>query len=180
MANITIRLFLHLEYRNFSSIGQANYLPSNGHYRSLFRIDYWTAAILAENTLYYGLQDVLATITSADEAKISGETPQSRMDWRKDAATEGVWKWVTGPEGLANGGTGTTGMGLLMVHQPPYNFALWNTADQYGAQGTRSAHITAPGVGITGSWNDLTNTGILPEIINLRVTLSWRNGWRSF
>jgi hypothetical protein len=34
-----------------------------------------------------------------------------------------------------------------------------------------SAHITAPGVGITGSWNDLTNTGILPEIINLRVTL---------
>jgi hypothetical protein len=33
------------------------------------------------------------------------------------------------------------------------------------------AHITAPGVGITGSWNDLTNTGILPEIINPKDTL---------
>jgi hypothetical protein len=28
---------------------------------------------IPENTLYYGLQGCLATITSADEAKISGE-----------------------------------------------------------------------------------------------------------
>jgi hypothetical protein len=65
-----------------------------------------------------------------------------------------------------------SGMGLLMVHHP-YNFALWNTAEpnQYNGAQEDYAHITAPGVGITGSWNDLTNTGILPEIINLRVTL---------
>lgn len=154
--------------RNFSiSIGQANYLPSNGHYYQFIPSTgiTWTAAkILAENTLYYGLQGYLATITSADEAKISGEQAAG-AGWigGSDAATEGVWKWVTGPEGLANGGTGTTFWNGLANGSttPPYNFALWNTAEpnQYNGAQEDYAHITAPGVGITGSWNDLTNTG---------------------
>jgi gliding motility-associated-like protein len=154
--------------RNFSiSIGQANYLPSNGHYYQFIPSIgiTWTAAkILAENTLYYGLQGYLATITSADEAKISGEQAAG-AGWigGSDAATEGVWKWVTGPEGLANGGTGTTFWNGLANGSttPPYNFALWNTAEpnQYNGAQEDYAHITAPGVGITGSWNDLTNTG---------------------
>jgi hypothetical protein len=29
-----------------------------------------------------------------------------------DSQIESTWKWVTGPEGLANGGTGTTFFGL--------------------------------------------------------------------
>jgi hypothetical protein len=35
-------------------------------------------------------------------------------------------------------------------------FALWNTAEpnQYNGAQEDYAHITAPGVGITGSWND--------------------------
>jgi hypothetical protein len=34
---------------------------------------------------------------------------------------------------------------------PPAKSVQWSQEDY--------AHITAPGVGITGSWNDLTNTG---------------------
>ena len=154
--------------RNFSiSIGQANYLPSNGHYYQFIPSIgiTWTAAkVLAENTLYYGLQGYLATITTADEAKISGEQA-SGAGWigGSDAATEGVWKWVTGPEGLANGGNGTTFWNGLVngFVTPPNNFAFWNTAEpnQYGGAQENYAHITAAGVGIPGSWNDLTNTG---------------------
>jgi hypothetical protein len=72
---------------------------------------------------------------------------------------------------------------LLMVQQLLYIFALWNTAEPNPVQWSprRLRYITAPGVGITGSWNDLTNTGILPEIINLRVTLlNMAEWWRSY
>jgi hypothetical protein len=74
-----------------------------------------------------------------------------------------------------------SGMGLLMVHHLLIIFALWNTAEpnQYNGAQEDYAHITAPGVGITGSWNDLTNTGILPEIINLRVYIVEYGGMRS-
>ncbi|MEZ7504616.1 T9SS type B sorting domain-containing protein [Flavobacterium sp. Arc2] len=154
--------------RDFSiSIGEANYLPSNGHYYQYFSnlgITWTNAKAAAEASNYYRLQGYLATITAADEAKISGEQAAG-AGWigGSDATTEGVWKWVTGPEGLANGGTGTTFWNGLASGSttPPYNFAFWNTAEpnQYNGAQENYAHITAPGVGITGSWNDLTNTG---------------------
>ena len=71
-----------------------------------------------------------------------------------DEETENVWKWVTGPEaglifwnGLANGSTP--------------NFAFWNTGEpnNFGNSNEDYVHITAPNVGIVGSWNDLTVTG---------------------
>jgi hypothetical protein len=68
-----------------------------------------------------------------------------------------------------------SGMGLLMVQQHLLIiFALWNTAEpnQYNGAQENYAHITAPGVGITGSWNDLT-LGILPEIINPRYIVEY-------
>lgn len=138
------------------TVGQANYLPSNGHYYQYIPnvgITWSSAKTAAENSTYYGLQGYLATITAVDEAQLSGEQAAG-AGWigGSDEATEGVWRWMTGPEtgmifwnGGANGSTP--------------NFANWNNGEPNNMNNEDYAHVTAPGVGIPGSWNDLSNTG---------------------
>jgi gliding motility-associated-like protein len=135
--------------RTFSiTIGQANYLPSTQHFY-LFVPSIgitWTAAkAAAEGSTYYGLKGYLATLLAADEAQLSGEQA-SGSGWigGSDAETEGIWKWVTGPEA-----------GTLMT------YTFWNTGEPNNQGDEDYAHITQPGVGIRGSWNDLSNTGSL-------------------
>ena len=143
--------------RTFSiTVGQANYLPSNGHYYEFVPsvgITWSAARTAAANRSYYGLQGYLATITAADEAQLSGEQAEG-AGWigGSDEANEGVWRWMTGPENgtiFWNGGiNGTTP-----------NYANWNNGEPNNVGDEDYAHITAPGVGILGSWNDLSNTG---------------------
>ena len=147
--------------REFSiTIGEANYLPSSGHYYEYVAdnlITWQDARADAQARTYYSLQGYLATITSLDEAVLCGEQTQG-AGWigGTDEAEEGVWKWVTGPEGLAGGvefwrggpGGSTT------------TFAYWNSGEPNNTNGGEDyAHITAPGIGIEGSWNDLRTTG---------------------
>jgi gliding motility-associated-like protein len=113
---------------------------------------------------YYGLKGYLATLLSLDEAKLSGEQANG-AGWigGSDAAKEGEWRWVTGPEGLANGGTGIVFWNGTGNGSTP-NFAYWNTPNnEPNQQGDEDyAHIKANSVpGIPGSWNDLSNTGNL-------------------
>lgn len=143
--------------RTFSiTVGQADYLPSNGHYYEYvpsIGITWNNARTAASNRTYYGLQGYLATITAADEAQLAGEQAAG-AGWigGSDEQTEGIWRWMTGPEiGMIfwNGGVnGTTP-----------NFAKWNNGEPNNSGNEDYAHITAPGVGIPGSWNDLSNTG---------------------
>lgn len=144
--------------RNFSiSVGQANYLPSNGHYYLYIPnlgIKWSDARIAAQNSTYYGLQGYLATITSAEEKQIAGEqTTGAGWIGGSDQAVEGTWKWMTGPEaGLTFWQGDFTGFTT--------NYAFWNTREPNNQGGNENyAHITAPGVGLTGSWNDLSDTG---------------------
>ncbi|MFI8380247.1 T9SS type B sorting domain-containing protein [Leeuwenhoekiella sp. NPDC079379] len=142
------------------TIGQANYLPSTGHYYMFIPsnlITWQDARVAAENSRYYGLQGYLATLTSREEAILCGEQSQG-SGWigGTDEQTEGVWKWVTGPE-AANGGL-IFWNGKADGNTP--NFAFWNTNEPNDANGGEDyAHITAPNIGTPGAWNDLRTTG---------------------
>jgi len=133
--------------RTFSiTVGEANYLPSNGHYYqyiSNIGVSWTSAKALAELSQYYGLQGYLATITSVEEKQLSGEQAAG-AGWigGSDQETEGVWKWMSGPEAGTN-----------------FSYTFWNNGEPNNQGNEDYAHITAPGVGILGSWNDLSNTG---------------------
>ncbi|MCI2229239.1 T9SS type B sorting domain-containing protein [Polaribacter sp. MSW13] len=144
--------------KSFSlSIGDANYLPATDHFYEFVSIPNitWSAAkVAAENRMYYGRQGYLATLTSLEEAQFAGEQA-SGTGWigGSDEETEGVWKWVTGPEigtifwnGKVNGSTP--------------NYANWNDNEPNDFGGNEDyAHITDPSIGIRGAWNDLPNEG---------------------
>lgn len=138
------------------TVGQANYLATTGHYYEFvpnIGIDWNSAKNAAAASTYYGLQGYLATITMMDEVQISG-VQASGAGWigGSDAETEGVWKWVTGPEiGTVfwNGG----------INGSSPNFSFWNSNEPNNQGEEDYAHVTAPGVGQPGSWNDLTING---------------------
>lgn len=141
------------------TVGSANYLPETDHYYEYIPsigIQWDVARIAAENRTFFGLQGYLVTITSQAEAQLSGEQAAG-TGWigGSDELQEGVWRWMTGPEAgdiFWNGGiNGTTP-----------NFAFWNNQEPNnvgGGVGEDYAHITAPSVGIAGSWNDLRVSG---------------------
>lgn len=155
-----------LNDKNFSiTVGEANYLPSTGHYYEYvpdLGITWSNAKIKAEGRNYYGLQGYLATITSSDEAQLSGEqAPGAGWIGGSDEAVEGTWRWMTGPEAgksfwVGNGTTGSTA-------GTDIPFAFWNsnrTDPEPNNLGNEDyAHVTAPGIGLPGSWNDLSNVG---------------------
>ena len=146
--------------REFSIVlAEANYLLSTQHYYEYIPalgITWTDAQAAAELRTFYGLQGYLATLTNAEEADLLGKQ-SSGAGWigASDAATEGEWFWVTGPEagqqfwsGDGNGGT-----------TAPFNYANWNNGEPNDSAGEDYAHINAPGTGFDGSWNDLSNTG---------------------
>ncbi|WP_396181815.1 T9SS type B sorting domain-containing protein, partial [Flavobacterium sp.] len=138
------------------TIGQANYLESTGHYYEYIPntgISWINAKNIAATSTYYGLQGYLATITNVEEVQISG-IQASGAGWigGSDEVDEGVWKWVSGPE------LGVTFWNGSVSGSSP-NFSFWNTGEPNNSNNEDYAHVTAPGVGQPGSWNDLTNIG---------------------
>jgi len=145
--------------RSFSiNLGNANFLPATGHY--YFYVEQqgisWTAARnAAAAQTFFGLQGYLATITSPEEAQLTGEQSLG-TGWigASDAANEGTWLWVTGPEAGTPFWQGT-------VSGTPIDgeFSFWNSGEPNNLGDEDYAHITDPSIGFPGSWNDLDPNG---------------------
>ena len=146
------------------NLGGANYLPSTGHYyfyEESLNITWLSARSAAAAQNYFGLQGYLATLTSIEEAQLSGEQA-SGTGWigASDELNEGTWRWVTGPEGLENSGIGRP-FWQGTFNGGPINgeYSKWNTNEPNQSGNEDYAHIVSPTLAgaIPGSWNDLAN-----------------------
>ncbi|WP_430411802.1 T9SS type B sorting domain-containing protein [Kordia sp.] len=140
------------------NLGDANYLPSTGHYYFYVQnigISWTQARDLAATQTYFGLQGYLATLTTEEEAELAG-SQSSGTGWigASDVDQEGTWEWVTGPE------AGTV-FWIGEVNGTPQNgaYTFWNSGEPNNFGEEHYAHITDPSIGLLGSWNDLPNVG---------------------
>jgi len=92
------------------TLSDAISFEGNGHYYEYIPdsgITWDDAKTAASLRTLYGLSGYLATVTSAEEnGFIAGKLTGDGWMGASDSAVEGTWRWVTGPEGLMDSGSG--------------------------------------------------------------------------
>ena len=167
----------------------------NGHYYEFVEapgITWTDAKLAAENKVYQGMQGYLVTITSATENEFAA-SKLNGQGWigASDAATEGVWKWVTGPDAgisafgadcpysnWANGEPNDYGSGEDYAHF--YDGGLWN--DYPNDNGTTiSGYVVEYGGSEGDCVNDVTASAsisidviddVAPEVLTKAITVN--------
>lgn len=132
------------------SLGGSLPNPANGHYYEFViaeGIDWTVAKAAATGRNFFGLQGYLTTITSASEntfvaSKLAGEGWMGASDDPGEGASEGNWRWATGPE---------AGQTFYSVITGPVGGAYnnWAGGEPNNADGENFAHFLA-----NGQWND--------------------------
>lgn len=171
-------------------LGGAAYSPETGHYYEVVTggstISWTDAKNAAAGKTFDGLQGYLATITSSAENQFildkiptdawMGATDSHEeidalidQDYGSDAAAEGNWYWVTGPEAgtLFSSGNDTDGAGN--IEPATVTWHNWNTGEPNDSSNDEDyGQFYASGGSAPGRWNDLpgtTDAGILSYIV---------------
>ena len=142
---------------------------ANGHYYELvIAPSTWAnAKSAAEALTHLGLSGYLATITSAQENEFIRSSFDSQLNnfaWigASDAATEGQWLWVTGPE------TGTQ-FSQVSVATAPFNYENWGPVEpnNSGNEDVAAFNLggTSGGGTLNGQWGDTSTTTMLGAYI---------------
>ncbi len=141
----------------------SQFYAANGHfyeYVSANGIGWEAARAAAAARTLYGQTGYLATVTSAGEnAFITSKLAGSGWIGASDAAVEGQWRWVTGPEAGQLFYTGRAGAGGT-AYNGAYNAWAGGEPNEYGS-GEDHAHFYA-----NGTWNDFPgNSGVQGYIV---------------
>ncbi|NVK02375.1 MAG: tandem-95 repeat protein, partial [Oceanospirillaceae bacterium] len=131
-----------------------------------------TAKTLAESRTYLGLGGYLATITSAEEnAEVTAKLGGNGWFGASDAESEGIWKWVTGPEAgtqfWQDSTTAGTGSESYQGYTVNGMYANWASGEPNNADGGRGGEDVAHFYSSNGTWNDFaaTNTSSIAGYI---------------
>lgn len=159
---------------------------ANGHFYELVNSneDWSTAKINAETQSYLGMTGYLATVTSATENAFIRQlinadawmgasdefsainTATGTTTYNDQAASEGNWYWVTGPE------KGTMfSVGNISPVTQPGEYANWEVSEPSNTSGEHFGGVYSIG-STPGTWNDLSNAALLPYIIEYGGLLS--------
>ncbi len=145
------------------------YNPTNQHYYEFVADAHKTwddAKVLAEGRIYLGLGGYLATVTSeAENTLIASKLGGDGWFGASDAESEGIWKWVTGPEAGQQFWQDSTDAGTSGENFQGYAvngmYNNWVSGEPNNSDGTRGgedvAHYYATGTN-AGKWNDFAST----------------------